>query len=54
MHLLMIDLLVRYPIAWLHEHIIVFNDDFHLRLTFSTHARGLNALNEFSFVLTLM
>ena len=50
----MVDLLARYSITWLHDHLIVYADDFHLRWTFSTQAEGLLALSELSFVLILM
>ena len=54
MHLLMIDLLARYSISWLHDYLIAYADDFHLRWTFTTQTDGLLALSELSFVLTLM
>ena len=54
MHLLMVDLLARYSISWLREHLIMYADDFYFRWTFSTHVEGLIALSELSFVLIFM
>ena len=54
MHLLMVDLLARYSHTWLHEHLIVFADDVHLRWIIRNHEDSLQALTDLSFVLTLM
>ena len=50
----MVDLLARYSHIWLHEHLIVFADDIHLRWYIRSHEDGLQALTDLSFVLTLM
>ena len=50
-HLVLKDLSGRYSHQWLHDHIIIYADDVHLRWTFTTMSDGLIALTDLSHVL---
>ena len=54
MSLIMMDLLARFNLKWLHDHLIVFADDVHLRWTLHTPQDGFQALTDLSFVLNLL
>ena len=51
MYLIMQELLQRYSHAWLHDHLIVYADDVHLRWTLNSTADGQCALGDLAHIL---
>ena len=54
MSLIMMDLLARFNLTWLYDHLIVFADDVNLRCALHTPQDGFQALTDLSFVLNLL
>ena len=50
-YLILIDLLYRYSYTWLHDHIIIYADDIHLRWSFTRVNDGHATLNDLSHIL---
>ena len=51
MHLVLTDLAARYSYQWIHEHVIIYADDVHLRWRTSQLADGLTALSDLDHIL---
>ena len=51
MYLIMQELLQRYSHTWLHDHLIVYADDVHLRWTLHSIADGSSALGDLAHIL---
>ena len=50
---MLIDLQGRYSLTWLHEHIVVYADDIHLRWIFRSTAQALEAFTDLQHVLMI-
>ena len=51
MHLVLTDLVARYSYTWLHDHVIIYADDVHLRWRTRQIADGLTALSDLDHIL---
>lgn len=54
MSYILLDLKSRFSLSWLHEHIIIYADDVHLRWIINSHPQALNALIEFQHMLDVL